>query len=76
MNFIFNLNAFSWKAMQSFIAAHTTRHVTKLQRFRDEHVTGIHSPRNAAALNRPEVQLVSIDRFGTLHALFKSRALS
>jgi hypothetical protein len=31
------------------------RHVTKLQRLRDEHVTGIHSPRNAAALNRPEV---------------------
>jgi hypothetical protein len=35
--------------------ARATRHVTKLQRLRDEHVTGIHSPRDAAALNRPEV---------------------
>src|SRR4029450_5509574 len=30
-----------------------TRHVTKLQRLRDEHVTSIHSPRNAEELNRP-----------------------
>jgi hypothetical protein len=35
--------------------ARATRHVTKLQRLRDEHVTSIHSPRNAAALNRSEV---------------------
>jgi hypothetical protein len=35
--------------------ARATRHVTKLQRLRDEHVTSIHSPTNPAALNRPEV---------------------
>jgi hypothetical protein len=35
--------------------ARATRHVTKLQRLRDENVTSIHSPRKAAALNRPEV---------------------
>jgi hypothetical protein len=33
--------------------ARATRHVTKLQRLRDEHVTSIHSPRNAEELNRP-----------------------
>jgi hypothetical protein len=35
--------------------ARVTRHVTKLQRLRDEHVTGIHSARKAAALNCSEV---------------------